>query len=61
MEGMLSNVLRDQFRLAFRNHFLNLVSLVSLVSGDRGEAQLFRIELAKTIKRRHYQAGDLIF
>ena len=43
MEGMLSNVLKDQFRLAFRNHFLDLVSLISLVSSDGDEAQLFRI------------------
>ncbi len=43
MDGMLSNVLKGQFRLAFRNHFLDLVSLISLVSSDGDEAQLFRI------------------
>lgn len=61
MGGMLSNVLKDQFRLAFRNHFLNLVSLISLVSGDGDEAQLFRIEVAKIIRWRYYQRGDVIF
>lgn len=38
MEVLLSPVLRNQFKLAFRSHFLNLVSLVSLVADDEREA-----------------------
>lgn len=61
MEVLLSPVLRNQFKLAFRRHFLNLVSLISLVTDDGREAELFRIDVAKTIKHRHYQGGDVIF
>lgn len=55
MEVLLSPVLRNQFKLAFRRHFLNLISIISLVADDRREAELFRIDLANSIKHRHYQ------
>jgi hypothetical protein len=38
MEVLLSPVLRNQFKLAFRRHFLNLISLISLVTDDGREA-----------------------
>jgi hypothetical protein len=61
MEVLLSPVLRNQFKLAFRGHFLNLVSLISLVTGDGREGELLRIDMANSIRHRHYQVGEIIF
>ena len=58
---MLSPFLRNQFKLAFRRHFIDLISLISLITDDGGEAELFRIEVANIIRHKHYQAGEIIY
>lgn len=61
MDRMLSPILRNQFKLAYMRHFIDLISLISLITDDSGEAELFRIDVANIIRRRHYQAGQIIY
>jgi hypothetical protein len=61
MDRLLSPFLRKQFKLAFRRYFINRVSLISLITGDSDEAELFQIDVANIIRHSHYQAGENLY
>lgn len=61
MNGSLSAVLKNQFNLTFKSHFLNLVDIIKLITEDSSDQNLLKVDIANIIHRRQYQKGDTIY
>lgn len=61
MNASLSAVLKNQFNLTFKSHFLNLVDLIKLITEGTSDQNLLKVDIANIIHRRQYQQGDSIY
>ena len=61
MNASLSAVLKNQFNLTFKSHFLNLVDLINLIAQNTSDQNLLKVDIANIIHRRHYQQGESLY
>lgn len=61
MNASLSAVLKNQFNLTFKSHFLNLVDLINLITQNSSDQNLLKVDIANIIHRRQYQKGESIY
>lgn len=61
MNASLSAVLKNQFNLTFKSHFLNLVDLIGLITHNSPDQNLLKVDIANIVHRRQYQQGETIY